>query len=198
MPVSGHRSYIFLQKSEAVPVDCNEGSLYSTVQILQALFLHYKNTGNIKQQTQYDIDHVGQVLYKYAKMCHNRTASEREQKQGQHDRDHVQNIKADRHAVNDHHNDHDAKRDQHFKAVYKHANYNQNVFRQIYFCHNGLVVFDDFYALLKGLIKEIPHRQTDKNEDCKILLFCIKYHTKDQGVDQHETDRINTHHSQFR
>ena len=103
---------------------------------------------------------------------------------------HVQNIKADRHAVNDHHNDHDAKRDQHFKAVYKHADHNQNVFRQIYFCHNGLVVFDDFYALLKGLIKEIPHRQTDKNEDCKILLFCIKYHTKDQGVDQHETDRI--------
>ena len=153
-------------------------------------FYIIKNTGNIKQQTQYDIDHVGQVLYKYAKMCHNRTASEREQKQGQHDRDHVQNIKADRHAVNDHHNDHDAKRDQHFKAVYKHADHNQNVFRQIYFCHNGLVVFDDFYALLKGLIKEIPHRQTDKNENCKILLFCIKYHTKDQGVDQHETDRI--------
>lgn len=45
-------------------------------------FYIIKNTGNIKQQTQYDIDHVGQVLYKYAKMCHDRTASEREQKQG--------------------------------------------------------------------------------------------------------------------
>ena len=57
---------------------------------------------------------------------------------------------------------------------------NEEVLNQIYEC-----LLKDNEMTEKELVAIL-----EKNEDCKILLFCIKYHTEDQGVDQHETDRL--------
>ena len=84
-----------------------------------------------------------------------------------------------------HHND-NPERDRHFKQILKQQNNDQKIFGDVYLRHHRPVRRHDPHAAGYGLVKQVPHGQTYKNKDMKILFLLSEDHHKDKPVHQHK------------
>ena len=114
------------------------------------------------------------------------SAAKGQQCQNHKDRHEEENVPTDGDAEKYHHQDHDAKRNEHFESVHPNFYKQQNEFGEVDLGNNGLVFLDGGHAGLQRFVEKGPHGQTDKNVCRKILLPGVIHIAKDERIDQHE------------
>ena len=72
------------------------------------------------------------------------------------------------------------------EQILKQQNNDQKIFGDVYLRHHRPVRRHDPHAAGYGLVKQVPHGQTYKNKDMKILFLLSEDHHKDKPVHQHK------------
>ena len=72
------------------------------------------------------------------------------------------------------------------EQILKQQNNDQKIFGDVYLRHYRPVRRHDPHAAGYGLVKQVPHGQTYKNKDMKILFLLSEDHHKDKPVHQHK------------
>ena len=78
----------------------------------------------------------------------------------------------------------------HLKSVNAHLDKKKDEFRYIYFGYDRLIGLDYLDTLQKRFIKKVPQSDTNKDENCKVLLIGLENISEHEYIDQHKTKRI--------
>jgi len=110
--------------------------------------------------------------------------------QSHQNRNEIQNIPGYRNSEYKHHGENNKKGNTHLKSVNAHLDKKKDEFRYIYFGYDRLIGLDYLDTLQKRFIKKVPQSDTNKDENCKVLLIGLENISEHEYIDQHKTKRI--------